>query len=428
MATNWPAARDLMTAHPITIPHDAPVSRALGLMGSRKVHELPVLRKKNLIGMITLESIARRTNLSLGTKVEHLMLLPPLITEATPFPELAERLLAAGLRAAPVVGKRNELVGVVSRTDLVRALPALSGFTHAKVEEIASPFGVLLQESDAVETMLAHIRIIEEHPLPVVDRKGRLVGAVGVSDLTRVFWKPRAAGKGDAVRHDARERHVFEVAIGAIMHSPAVTVPVGTDAAAAARVMTEQKVSSAFVVENGKPTGVVTQGDLIGLSVGAGAAPAAGRKLSGTSDVYVQITGLRGSGDAETLTEIDRVLAQGLRRISRHARPQLLALHIAPHATHRSGDATVQARLHTDHGIYYASDTEWNYFAGIATLMDELAEQVRRAKDERNQRRKHGGAAIPVEEDETVGSPELEEQLREIDAGPGRRARRGRRR
>jgi CBS domain-containing protein len=422
MATIWPSARDLMTARPITIPNDAPVSRALGLMGSRGIHELPVLRKKNLIGMVTLESIARRTNLSLSTKVEHLMLLPPLITEATPYPELAERLLAAGLRAAPVVGKRNELVGVVSRTDLVRALPALAGFTHHKVEEIASPIGVLLQESDPVESMLSHVRLIEEHPLPVADRKGRLVGAVGVSDLTRVFWKPRGGGKGDAVRHDARERHVFEVAIGTIMHSPALTVEAGTDAGTAARIMSEAKVSSAFVVESGRPIGVVTQGDLIGLSVGAGAAPAAGRKLSDTSDVYVQITGLRGSGDPETIAEIDRVVAQGLRRISRHARPQLLSLHIAPHATHRSGDATVQARLHTDQGIFYASDTEWNYFAGIATLMDELGEQVRRAKDERTERRKHTPASATVDEDETVGTPELEDKLREVGAAPeGRR-------
>jgi CBS-domain-containing membrane protein/ribosome-associated translation inhibitor RaiA len=425
MPTNWPSARDLMTARPVTIPNDAPVSRALGLMGSRGIHELPVLRKKALIGMVTLESIARRTNLPLNTKVEHLMVLPPLITEGTPYPELAERLLAAGLRAAPVVGRRNELVGVVSRTDLVRAFPRLTAITHHKVGGIATPVGLILNESDAVETMLSHIRLIEEHPLPVVDRKGRLVGAVGVADLSRVFWKPKGAGKGDAVRHDTRERHVFQVAIGAIMHSPAVTVEADTDAGSTAKIISDQHVSSAFVIEDGKPVGVVTQGDLIGLAVGEGAPPAGGR-TGGSSDVYVQITGLRG-GDPETLAEIDQVVAQGLRRISRHVRPQLLALHVAPHATHRSGDATVQARLHTDRGIFYASDTEWNYFAGIATLMDELGEQVRRAKEEQSERRHRGGSPA-MNEDETVGSPELEEQLREAAEPAPDRARTRRRR
>ncbi|MGI0151757.1 MAG: hypothetical protein ACREC5_07465, partial [Thermoplasmata archaeon] len=156
----------------------------------------------------------------------------------------------------------------------------------------------------------------------------------------------------------------------------------------------------------------------LGLAVGAG--PQAGSAAGSSSDVYVQIHGLRGSGDPQTLAEIDRVVAQGLRRISRHVHPQLLSLHISPHATHRSGDATVQARLHTDRGIFYASDTEWNFLVGIALLMDELGEQVRRSREEsrsrrRSERRRAG-------EDETVGDSELEAKI--LEAEPVRRRRR----
>ncbi|MCI4363796.1 MAG: CBS domain-containing protein, partial [Thermoplasmata archaeon] len=122
MAEIWPTAHDLMTPGPLTIPHDAPLSEALGLMRGRRIHELPVMRGKQLAGMITFESIARHTNLSLATKVEHLMMLPHLLLESTPLPEVAQSLLAAGMRAAPVMGRRSQLVGVVSRTDLVRAL------------------------------------------------------------------------------------------------------------------------------------------------------------------------------------------------------------------------------------------------------------------------------------------------------------------
>jgi CBS domain-containing protein/ribosome-associated translation inhibitor RaiA len=385
-------------------------------MRSKNYHELPVMRRKNLVGMITIESIARRTNLALSTKVEHLMVLPPLITEATPFPELAERLLAAGLRAAPVVGRRNELLGVISRTDLVKVLATLSGLGSHRVEEIASQIGLILNEKDTLETVLGHIRLIEDHPLPVVDRKGHLAGAVGIADLTRVLWRPRSSGKRDALRHSPEALHVSEIEVGTIMHSPAVTVPRGTAATAAARVMVREHVSSVFVVDEGKPTGVLSQTDLLGLVVGAGARPGGVRP---TSDVYVQIHGLRGSSDPDTLAEIDRVVAQGLRRISRHVRPNLLSLHISPQGNHRSGDATVQARLHTDRGIFYASDTEWNYFAGIAALMDELGEQVRRAKDEIRQRRRHVPSAARIGVDETVGDDELEARMR--DAAPDRR-------
>src|SRR5271170_1939564 len=126
MPAAWPTARDLMTAHPSTLPHDAPISRALGLMRTQGYHEIPVLRNSRLIGMITFESIARRESRALDAKVEHILIVAPLVTPTTQLPEIAEQLLATGLRAAPVVGPRGELLGIVSRTDLVRALPTVA--------------------------------------------------------------------------------------------------------------------------------------------------------------------------------------------------------------------------------------------------------------------------------------------------------------
>ncbi len=66
-----------MTGRPVTLPYDAPISKALGLMRTRRIHEIPVLRNTRLIGMVTIESIARRGRWSLATKVEHLLVLPP---------------------------------------------------------------------------------------------------------------------------------------------------------------------------------------------------------------------------------------------------------------------------------------------------------------------------------------------------------------
>ncbi|HYB78055.1 MAG TPA: CBS domain-containing protein, partial [Thermoplasmata archaeon] len=73
MPTGWPNASDLMTTQPVTLPYDAPVSKALGLMRSQRIHEIPVLRNSRPIGIVTLESIARRNRRLVGTKVEHLV-------------------------------------------------------------------------------------------------------------------------------------------------------------------------------------------------------------------------------------------------------------------------------------------------------------------------------------------------------------------
>lgn len=404
MAAEWPAAADVMTAHPVTLPHDAPISRALGLMRSRSFHEIPVLRKSRLIGMITFESIARRASRALTTKVEHLLVLPPLVTPTTPMPEVAETLLAAGLRAAPVIGRRGELVGLVSRTDLVRELPHAPVVSRATVEQVGSPVAVIVSESDACRHLIGQIRLLEEHPFPVVDRKGRLVGAVGISDLGSVLWRPVVGGKRDA----RAATTALDVKIASIMHSPPVTVALGTSALEAARLMTSEKVSSVFVVENDRPVRVVGQADLLGLLVGATRGTRAQPKVE---DVYVEITGLRGSADPALLADIDHLVAAGLRRLARHLRPTLLTLHFAPHATHRTNDLTVEARLHSDEGIFYASHTGWNLMAGVAGLLDDLGSQARRHHEERR-RRPRGGRGASAQSDTSFVDAELESKIR----------------
>jgi CBS domain-containing protein/ribosome-associated translation inhibitor RaiA len=406
MPAAWPTAADIMTARPVTIAADAPVSQALGLMRTHGFHEIPVLRKARLVGMITFESIARRSSRSLATKVEHLLILPPLVTPSTPFPELAEQLLATGLRAAPVVGRRGELVGIISRTDLVRALPGLpqlSGPDSPAVEAVASPATEVVREDEECRRLLGRVRLLEEHPLPVVDRKGRLVGVVGLADLGEVLWRPVTGGKRDA----RASRSALEVKVGSIMHAPPVTVSVGTPVMEAARQMSAEKVSSVFVVEGGRPARVLGQSDLLGLVIGRTRRPAARARLE---DVYVEITGLRGSGDPALLADIDNAVARGLRRVARYVQPTLLTLHFAPHATHRTNDLTVEARLHTNQGIFYASHTGWNLLAGVAGLLEELSGQTRRVREIRRSRQSR--AAREEAEESSSVDPELEERIR----------------
>jgi ribosomal subunit interface protein len=413
MAARWPTAGDLMTPRPITVAPGEPVSKALGYMRTRRIHELPVLNKRRLVGMITFDAIARRTNLALSTKVEKVMVLPPVVTPATGYVEVAEQLLASGLRAAPVTGKRDELLGVVSRTDLVREFGRIDVLSRHRVDEVMSPITLVLQETDRCGTLFGQdqLRQIESHPLPVVDRKGKLVGAVGVVDLGEVLWRPRVGGKKDA----ATEGSVFDIEVRTIMHTPPVTTPRGTPTGTAAVQMTREKVSSVFIVEGDKPVGVVSQSDLLGLAIGEGGA--AGGTLG---DVFVQIQGLRASNDPSVLADIDRVVARGLRRISRYVRPVMLNLHVSPHATHRSGEATVEGRLHTEHGIVYASRTGWNLYAALADLLDEIESQTRRVKEERF----HGRGRASRRRRETVPSaeptvdPELEARIRTATGGP----------
>jgi CBS domain-containing protein len=404
MPAAWPTAGDLMTPRPSTLPYDAPIAQALGLMRTKGFHEIPVLRNSRLIGMITFESIARRVSRALDTKVEHILIVAPLVTPRTKLPEVAEELLASGLRAAPVVGARGELLGIVSRTDLIRVFPSIPEIARTRVEEIARATSLVVHENDMCRQLIGQIRLLEEHPLPVLDRKERLVGAVGVADLGAVLWRPVTGGKKDA----RAGRPALDIKVGSIMHSPAVTVPVGTSADEAARLMVRQKVSSVFVVEEGRPPRVVGQSELLQLVIGKGKTAAT---RGGVEDVYVEITGLRGSGDPGLLAEIDHLVAAGLRRIAQHVHPTFLSLHFTPHATHRTSDLTLEARLHTDDGIFYASHTGWNLLAGVSDLLEELAGQTRRVREAQRQRGRNSRSR-DVDDESTVDDPDLERRIR----------------
>ncbi len=402
MPTGWPTVGDVMSTRPVTIPLEAPISQALGIMRARGYHEVPVVDGRRFAGMITFESLARRVSRAATSKVSGLLTTAPLITVNLTLPEVAETLLGSGLRAAPVLGKKGELLGIVSRTDLVAALAKSPGLPREPVGRLGSPATVLLREDDTVRHLQAQFRTLEEHPLPVVDRKGRLVGAVGVADLASVLWRPDSGGKRDL----PQTTRALDVRVDSFMRSPAVTIGEDADAVEAAVRMTRAGVSSVFVVDRDRPTRIVGQADLLGLVVGAARAQ---RASGGIEDCYVEITGLRGSSDPALLADIDHLVAQGLKRIARHARPIVFSLHLSPHSTHRTADITVEGRLHTDLGIVFASQTGWNLMAAVSAILEELAGQLRRETENRRQQSRRRRRGV---DDQESADPELERRIR----------------
>jgi CBS domain-containing protein len=402
MSPSWPTAGELMNARPVTLPFDAPVSRALGIMRAKGYHEIPILRRSRLVGMITFESLARRVSRATATKVGTLVSLAPLITPRLLLPEVAELLLGSGFRGGPVVGPRGELLGVISRTNLVAALADHPDLPSEDVNRIGSPTTVVVREDDTLRHLQSQIRLLEEHPIPVVDRKGRLTGAVGIRDLASVLWRPDTGGKRDL----PQRTRALDVRVSSFMRSPAITVDARSRASDAARRMTDAKVSSVFVVERGRPTRVVAQADLLGLVVGAARTARGPGRIE---DCYVEVTGLRGSSDPALLADIDHLVAQGLKRIAHHVHPSLFSLHLSPHSTHRTSDISVEGRLHTDAGIFYASQTGWNLMAGVSGIMEELAAQVQRDQESRRDRVR---SRRRPDEDETTEDPDLERRIR----------------
>jgi CBS domain-containing protein/ribosome-associated translation inhibitor RaiA len=400
----------MMTSDPITVDSGESLSQALGLMHSHRVHEIPVLSKGKLVGLLAYESIGRRHNLSLTTKVEHLMSIAPTLPPRTQYPDVAERLLSSEARAVCVVDPRDgRLLGIVSRTDLTRAAQELPPIATRPVTESMNPVTTVFREKDKCNTIFAVIKVLEEHPVPVIDAKSRLVGSVGIEEMGDAFWRPMAQG-----HKDMGENHpAGEAQIGSIMRPQPPIVSEKATIGDCARIMTRQNSYSVFVVDNDKPLGVISQTDILSLAV---------QQRKSIEGTYVQISGLGPATDPSLLADLDRVLSGGLKRIAHMENPLMLSLHMTPHSSHRLTDITAQARLYTEGGrLYYATRTDWNLMNSVADLMGELERQVRKEKTMVKTRSRSASTRLmPSQGTEFVGEEDLENRMKSTLLGRSR--------
>ena len=150
-------ARDVMTARVISIETDAPIMRAVRLMLQNRISGLPVLGPKGeLVGMVTEGDFIRRGEIGTqrrrnrwlefligpgkladeyvhtrGRKVEEVMSRDPItVTEDTALDEVVRLMERHRIKRLPVV-RAGQLVGIVTRANIMHALVSLAAETKA---------------------------------------------------------------------------------------------------------------------------------------------------------------------------------------------------------------------------------------------------------------------------------------------------------
>jgi acetoin utilization protein AcuB len=128
------SVRELMTPAPISVSPNTPVDEARALMQHHRIQHLPVLEDGRLVGMVSDRDIrlvlpSPATSLSVYeigylltrlTVGEIMTYFPVTISADRLMAEAAKRILAYKVDALPVV-EHGKLLGIVTRTDLLRA-------------------------------------------------------------------------------------------------------------------------------------------------------------------------------------------------------------------------------------------------------------------------------------------------------------------
>jgi CBS domain-containing protein len=153
-------ASDIMTSPAVTVTPDATVHELAALLAARGISAVPVLQKERLVGVVSEADLMRRheigtdcalrgepwwlrffrSDLGAGDYVRtHAVRVRDIMTREvvtarpdSPLPEIATLLEKHRIKRLPVVHE-GRLLGIVSRSDLVKAVAAAEGGSHPAV-------------------------------------------------------------------------------------------------------------------------------------------------------------------------------------------------------------------------------------------------------------------------------------------------------
>jgi len=357
-------AKDMMVTRMITISGDGVLSQAIGKMNEQVFHELPVLDNDGrYMGLLSLDLMIKRRNLPLTARVRNMLSIPPEVSVDDDLSALAEKMLISGVRTLPVLSD-NQLVGIVSRTDLVKVLSSIKEFKDISVDSIMSPYPVSVNERDGIGKARSLIRELPEQIIPVVDDNDRLTGVIGTKDIVSYIWGMKTLEKDGRTGGGSFPPHIE---IKSVMNPP-VTVPSGTSVGNAAQLMSEHNISSVIVTEDEKPVGVVTQLNMIELI-------ASGKKRD---EVYIQITGLSEESSFE-FDSIYSTIQASLQEIAKVTTPSFFSMHVAQYNIETGGSKySIRIIMDGSKKKYFARSHNWNLMKATDEVMNSLEKMVKK--------------------------------------------------
>ncbi len=105
--------------------------------------------------------------------------------------QLAMAMTSGGFGSVPIVDQNKKLVGIVSEFDLLKALRKGKDLSAISAEDIMTDKPISVSQDAKVDEIMG---VLEEKKLirvPVLDKKGKLVGVVARRDILQGYIRSR---------------------------------------------------------------------------------------------------------------------------------------------------------------------------------------------------------------------------------------------
>lgn len=273
---------DIMSSPVYVLNADEPVSRARKLMLRHRISTLLVLNEGKMVGIVTKSDITNRL-----AQAEPLWRRRPidqipiklLMTESviTIYPEAsisqaAALMLENGVHNVPVV--KNDIVGIVTRTDLVRYVAENSEEMKTKIPKLMSEDVVSVHRHHTINHVIDEMNRNEIERVIVKDDAGKPVGIISSKSLAlnlltdfqgELSTKNIKMARKSSPAGQKTFRYVKEVPLIAedIMISPINSIDVNENVSAAAKKMIEEGVTALPVSDEEDIVGILSRTDIM---------------------------------------------------------------------------------------------------------------------------------------------------------------------
>ena len=197
--------RDWMTKTLVTLSPEASVAEALALCRERRIRHIPVLKEERLVGIVSDRDLRdaspalgdpERTRALQGIRVGEVMTQEVITVDPQDFIEnAAQEMYELKIESLPVVAE-EELLGIVTSSDMMRALVTLAGLPEPGIRiEVQVP-----DRSGILAEVVSKIRDLEVDIVSVLSNPDRrsgnrtMVFQLATTDPSKVIQSLKIAG------------------------------------------------------------------------------------------------------------------------------------------------------------------------------------------------------------------------------------------
>lgn len=273
--------KDIMSAPVYVVSPDETVARARNLMLRHKIGRLVIINNNKPVGMVTKKDIVRRLNQAepqwrrrpiddipvSKVMTESLITIFP---DATPR-QLAELMTENNIGGLPVVNKNDEVIGIVTKWDLIKYFSGLE--LDLKVKDMKIEPAITVHRHHTISHIIHELQENSVDRAIVFEDNDKPVGIITNSNLTFTEMKDKTGGlphkvikmtRKDSPAGRKENRYINEVPLVAedIMSCPIVEVNNEDLAIYAAGLMVKERINGVAVTGNGV-MGILTGENII---------------------------------------------------------------------------------------------------------------------------------------------------------------------